>query len=168
MKISYLLVNLNSAFLCERKEHWWMRPGLLAILLWSIPSTERNQILHRLALYSAIVQKWNSVCFLNLENSQFLPTLSDIHTALPMSVDRGLGCVCVLGGTVRIKQFNEIFTPMVLTYILESLWVLFNFIHSANHPRLTLTPTPAPWSGRERAMQRLARHQESESRIERK
>lgn len=76
-------------------------------------------------------------------------------------------CVCG-GGTVRIKHFNEIFTPMVLTYILESLWVLFNFIHSANHPRLTLTPTPAPWAGRERAMQRLARHQESESRIERK
>ena len=73
--------------LCERRGHWWIKPGSLAILFWSIPSTEGSQVLHQPALHSAIVQKWNSVCFLNLESSQFSLTLSCIHAASPMTVD---------------------------------------------------------------------------------
>lgn len=160
VKISHLLVSLNSSFSLW-KEGGLVRPGLLSILLWSTPNTEGNQVLHQPALYSAIVQKWNSVCFLSLESSQFLLTLSHTHAASPMTLDRRMG-------TVRIKQFIEIFnsmgfpTPCGLYEWYLTLFTLFIIL------TLTPTPTPAPWSGGEREVQRLARNQESESRTERK
>lgn len=143
------------------KEGGLVRPGLLAILLWSIPNSEGNQVLYQPALYSAVVQKWNSVSFLNLESSQFLPTLSHTHAASPVTVDRRMG-------TVRIKQFIEIFnswcfpTPCGLYEWYLTLFTLFTIL------TFTPIPTPAAWSDGEREVQRLARNQESESRTERK
>lgn len=76
----------------------------------------------------------------------------------------GLSGECGQGmGTVSISQFTEkIFTPMMHSLILGSLWMLFDFLHSTNS-NFTSHPFPGPdqvgkggcrsWSGTERMSQ---------------
>lgn len=98
-----------------------------AILFWPIPSTEGDQVLHGHALHAAVVEKWNSVCFLNLVSSQFLPSLFYTHTASPGTVDPA-------GGNRMHQPVHRDFHTFLHW---GSLRMLFHSIHTH-----TLTPNP--------------------------